>query len=350
MTDPERWQAVVDRNASYDGRFVFAVQSTGVYCRPSCSSRRAKRENVRFFAIPEAAESAGYRACRRCRPRQTEARDPGLERVRTICRAIDQHRDRIPRLGELATRVGWSSAHLQRSFKRAVGISPREYAEARRLGRLKRNLRSRRSVSEAQYETGLSSSSRLYERAPTQLGMTPATYQHGGRGATIKYGFACCVLGELLVAATSRGICSVMIGERRRALEVELREEFPEAEVRRDDRRLDAFLAAVVGLVQGEGNRADLPLDIQATAFQWRVWKLLREIPAGQTRSYGEIAKALDAPGAARAVGRACATNPVALIIPCHRVLRSDGDVGGYRWGPERKEQLLAVERERAAR
>jgi AraC family transcriptional regulator of adaptative response/methylated-DNA-[protein]-cysteine methyltransferase len=348
VTDHERWQAVVDRDAEYDGAFVFAVRTTKVYCRPSCRSRRAKRANVRFYAIPEAAEAAGFRACRRCRPQGSDAVDPGLERVRRVCHAIDQQPESIPRLAELAASVGVSSAHLQRSFKQAVGISPREYAEARRLGRLKRNLRRGRNVSAAQYETGLSSSSRLYERAPAQLGMTPATYQRGGKGASIAYGFTRCPLGELLVAATARGICAVMLGERRRALEQELQQEFPEADIRRDDRRLDEFLEAVVGIVQGEGNRLDLPLDIQATAFQWRVWKLLREIPTGETRSYGELAKALGVPGAARAVGRACATNPVALVIPCHRVLRGDGDLGGYRWGPGRKRKLLEVEQERA--
>jgi AraC family transcriptional regulator of adaptative response/methylated-DNA-[protein]-cysteine methyltransferase len=304
---------------------------------------------VRFYTIPEAAEAAGFRACRRCRPHQRDAADPGLERIRRVCQAIDQQPDRIPRLAELAASVGVSSAHLQRSFKRAVGISPREYAEARRLGRLKRNLRNGRSVSAAQYETGLSSSSRLYERAPRQLGMTPATYQRGGKGTAIQYGFTRSSLGELLVAATSRGICAVMLGDRRRMLERELRSEFPEAQITRDDRRLDGFLSDVVGIVGGQENRSDLPLDIQATAFQWRVWKLLRKIPMGETRTYGELAKVLGVPGAARAVGRACATNPVALVIPCHRVLRGDGGVGGYRWGPDRKKKLLDAERAGAA-
>ncbi len=344
MTDQERWQAVMGRDPAYDGAFVYAVRTTRVYCRPSCRSKRAKRANVRFYAIPEAAEAAGFRACRRCRPHRRDAADPGLERVRRVCHVIDQHPDRIPRLADLAASVGVSSAHLQRSFKRAVGISPREYAEARRLGRLKRNLRNGRSVSAAQYETGLSSSSRLYERAPGQLGMTPAAYRRGGKGARIAYGFTRSPLGELLVAATSRGICAVMLGDRRRTLERGLQSEFPEAHITRDDQRLDGFLSEVVGIVQGQGNRSDLPLDIQATAFQWRVWKLLREIPMGETRTYGELAKTLGVPGAARAVGRACATNPVALVIPCHRVLRGDGAVGGYRWGADKKRKLLEAE------
>jgi AraC family transcriptional regulator of adaptative response/methylated-DNA-[protein]-cysteine methyltransferase len=345
VTDQERWQAVVERNSAYDGAFVFGVSSTKIYCRPSCRSRRAKRRNVRFFAVPEAAETAGYRACRRCQPRRAASGDPGLDRARRVCRAIDRHPEEPPRLADLAASVGVSAAHLQRSFKQTVGISPREYAEARRLRRLKGNLRSRRSVSEAQYETGLSSSSRLYERASAQLGMTPATYRRGGRGATITYGFTRCALGELLVAATGRGICSVKLGAQRRALESELRDEFPAAEIRRDDRELDMVLAAVVGMVQGERNPPDLPLDIQATAFQWRVWKLLRAIPVGTTRTYGEVAAALGDPKAARAVGRACAANPVALVIPCHRVLGAGGALGGYRWGPERKQKLLDAER-----
>ena len=350
MNDLERWKAVTERNAGYDGAFVFGVASTMIYCRPSCSSRRAKRQNVRFFAIPEAAESQGFRACRRCHPRRANSENPRLKFVRRVCREIDQRSDGLPALAELAATVGVSRGHLQRTFKSVVGISPREYAEARRLGRLKRDLRSRRSVSEAQYAVGLGSSSRLYERADSQLGMTPGTYRRHGRGATIDFGFARCSLGELLVAATPRGICSVKLADRRSELEAELRQEFSEAQVSRDEAALDSLLTGVVELVEGEGSSSALPLDIRATAFQWRVWQLLQSIPFGETRTYGELAVAMGSPGAARAVGRACATNPVALVIPCHRVLRNDGDVGGYRWGPERKRRLLEMESTRAAR
>ena len=345
VSDRECWKAVTDRNTAYDGAFVFAVRSTMIYCRPSCTSRRAKRENVLFFAIPEAAEASGFRACRRCHPRRARSEDPRLKVIRRVCHEIERRSDNVPSLADLAATVGVSRGHLQRSFKRVVGISPREYAEARRLGRLKQNLRARRSVSEAQYAAGLGSSSRLYERAPAQLGMTPGTYRRNGRGATMTFGFARCALGELLVAATDRGICSVKLGDSRRRLEAELREEFSEADVGRDDSALDSQLTAVVKLAEGEGNAAALPVDVRATAFQWRVWQLLRSIPTGETSTYGALAAALGSPGAARAVGRACATNPVAVVIPCHRVLKNDGDLGGYRWGPKRKKKLLEMER-----
>ena len=344
MNSQELWKAVSNRDPAYDGSFVFGVKSTMIYCRPSCSSRRAKRENVQFFALPEVAEAAGFRACRRCHPRRSRSKDPRVRMVKRVCREIDRRRDGVPSLAELAITAGVSRGHLQRTFKRVVGISPRDYAEARRLGRLKRDLRAKRSVTEAQYATGLGSSSRLYERAPAQLGMTPGEYRRHGRGATIRFGFARCALGELLVAATTKGISSVKLGDGRRLLEAELREEFSEAVVTRDDAALDSLLSTVVKLVEGEGNGATLPVDVHATAFQWRVWQLLRSIPVGETTTYGALAAELGSPGAARAVGRACATNPVAVVIPCHRVLRNDGDLGGYRWGLARKKKLLETE------
>ncbi len=341
VKDDQRWQAVIERNRTKDGAFVFAVRTTMVYCRPSCPSRRPKRDNVRFFPIPEAAEAQGFRPCLRCRPREIRPVDSRAAMVRRICREIDARPERSPRLTDLGEILQVSPSHLQRTFKRIIGISPREYAEARRLRNLKTHLRERRSVTEAQYESGLSSSSRLYERASGQLGMTPATYRRGGRGAKIVYGFARCSLGQLMVASTERGICSVKLGDRRGELTAALREEFAEAKVRRDDGGLEDLLKTVVELVQGERTTVDLPLDIRATAFQWRVWQLLREIPLGETRTYGGLAQSLGVPTAARAVGRACGSNPVAVVIPCHRVVREDGDVGGYRWGSDRKKTLL---------
>jgi AraC family transcriptional regulator of adaptative response/methylated-DNA-[protein]-cysteine methyltransferase len=344
VKDDQRWQAVLDRNRAKDGAFVFAVRTTMIYCRPSCPSRRPKRDNVRFFPVPEAAEAHGFRPCRRCRPRDTRPIDTRAALVRRVCREIDARPETSPRLTDLGETLRVSPSHLQRTFKQIIGISPREYAEARRLGSLKTHLRERRSVTEAQYEAGLSSSSRLYERSSGQLGMTPATYRRRGKGAKIVYGFAPCSLGQLLVASTERGICSVKIGDRRGELTAALREEYAEAEIRRDDGGLEESLQTIVELVEGERTTIDLPLDIRATAFQWRVWQLLREIPVGETRTYGELAKSLGAPTAARAVGRACGSNPVAVVIPCHRVVREDGAFGGYKWGQDRKKKLLERE------
>ncbi len=354
MTVNEHWHAVESRDAGFDGSFVYAVSSTGIYCRPSCPSRRPRRENVHFFAVPEAAEQAGYRACRRCRPGDAEAGDPHLDMVRRVCRYIDGQGagqgagngdGGPPTLAELSSHAGLSPYHLQRTFKRVMGITPRQYADARRLGRLKAGLRRGEPVTGALYEAGYGSSSRLYERAPTQLGMTPATYAKGGRGARIRYSVVASSLGRLLVGATERGVCAVYLGDDDAELEGELAQEYPAAEIRRDDRGLGRWSAALVGYLAGAEPRLDLPLDVRATAFQWRVWEELKRIPLGETRSYGEIAARLGKPKAQRAVGRACATNPVSLIVPCHRALREDGGLGGYRWGLERKEALLASER-----
>ena len=342
--DALRWQAVLSRDRGQDGAFVYAVSSTGVYCRPSCPSRRPRRERVRFFTLPEAAEHGGYRACLRCRPRATRASDPALERLRTVCRFIAAHlEDGLP-LTRLAAEVGLSPHHLQRSFKAALGISPRDYADALRLDELRRRLGRGEAVSEAGYAAGYGSSRGLYERAPSQLGMTPSTYRKGGKGMSIGYAISSSPLGRLLVAATERGVCRVGLADTEKQLEDGLREEFPRADVKRDDDGLSGMVEAVLAGLRGREPREELPLDVQATAFQWRVWQELRRIPRGSTRSYGEIARAVGRPGAARAVGQACNRNPVALVIPCHRVVAGDGALGGYRWGVERKRTLLRAE------
>ena len=340
------WQAVVSRDSRLDGDFVFAVSSTRIYCRPSCPSRRPRRDRVSFFAQPEAAEQAGFRACLRCRPREVGASDPKSDLVRRACQLLEQS-DEPMNLASLSERLGISSFHLQRTFKKIVGITPRQYAETCRTNKFKANVRGGQPITGAMYDAGYSSSSRLYERATEELGMTPATYSRNGRGAVISYALAKCDLGCLLVAATEKGICAVRLG-----LETELEsvlcDEFSAASVQRDDRKLKGWVSQILEHLAGKRPSLDLPLDVQATAFQRIVWEALRAIPYGSTSSYSEVAKAIRRPSAVRAVARACATNPVALIIPCHRVVREDQSLGGYRWGLERKKGLL--ERERSSR
>ena len=345
--DEARWQAVLDRDAKSDGVFVYAVRSTGVFCRPSCPSRRPKRANVAFFDLPEAAAASGFRPCRRCRPEAVDSLDPALKAVRKACRLIERQDEGTPTLAALGRAVGLSPWHLQRLFKRHLGISPRDYADARRLGRTRRALKDEANVGHAVYAAGFGSSSRLYERAASQLGMTPATYRKGGAGAAIYYATADSVLGRLLVAATASGVCFVALGDGDRALSRALEAEFPAATIAEDRQRLKPWLDATLRHLSGREPALDLPLDVRATAFQWRVWQALRAIPAGETRSYRAIAESLGEPRAARAVGRACATNPVAIAIPCHRAVREDGGLGGYRWGLKRKDALLERERRR---
>ncbi len=345
VIDEDRWRAVEARDAAYDGAFVYAVDTTGVYCRPSCPSRRPRRRHVRFFELPEAAEGAGFRACLRCRPRDIAARDSRVDAVRRACRFIEAQDDGPPTLAALSGEVGLSPHHLQRTFKRLVGVTPRQYADARRLSRLKARLRAGDRVAGALYEVGYGSSSRLYERAGGQLGMTPAAYRRGGRGWRVGFGIVRSSLGRLLVAATARGVCAVCLGDDDAALERGLRGEFPAAEIARDDAGLGDWIGGIAAHLEGARPHVGLPLDIQATAFQRRVWEELRRIPYGETRSYGEVARAIGRPTAARAVARACAANPVALVVPCHRVVRGDGGLGGYRWGAARKAALLEKER-----
>ncbi|HEY3279681.1 MAG TPA: bifunctional DNA-binding transcriptional regulator/O6-methylguanine-DNA methyltransferase Ada [Gemmatimonadales bacterium] len=342
MTPEHRWRIVLARDRRYDGAFVYAVRSTGIYCRPSCASRRPRREQVSFYPIPEAAEQAGFRACRRCRPADVNGTDPAVALVREACRTLDAPEP--PRLEALATRLGTPPRRLARAFKRVLGVSPKQYRDARRVARFKSALKRRPHVSPAVYEAGYGSSSRVYERADAQLGMTPATYARGGAGAEIAYAVVPSPLGRLLVAATTRGICRIGLGDDAATLEADLTAEFPAARIRKDRAGLEQYVTAIVEYLDGREPHLDLPLDIWATAFQRRVWLELQRIPYGKTRSYADVARRIGQPTATRAVARACATNPAALVIPCHRVIREDGEMGGYRWGSERKRALIAQE------
>lgn len=343
------WLAVLSRDPAADRAFVYAVRSTGIYCRPTCAARKPRRERVVFFPAPAAAERAGYRPCRRCRPQDAAARDPQAALVRRVCRWIDEHLEDKISLAEIGMQISLSPYRLRRTFKRVLGITPRQYADARRLHWLKGKLRKGETVTRALYDAGYGSSSRLYERAPDRLGMTPATYRKGGQGIRIGYAIADCPLGRLLVAATDRGVCAVYFGDSDRGLAAALAAEYPAAEIHRGNGDVDRWAGALVRHLEGQHPHLDLPLDVRATAFQWQVWQELRAIPYGSTRTYGEIARRLGEPGAARAVGRACATNPVSIVVPCHRAVREDGGLGGYRWGVERKARLLARERSVAA-
>ena len=340
--DP-RWDAVVARDSRHDGQFVFAVATTGVYCRPSCAARRPRRENVQFFARPEAAEQAGFRACLRCRPKAISG-NRELDSVKSICRFIEQHLDEPLTLDRLGKEFHQSPFHLQRRFKAALGVTPREYADSCRLRTLKRNLQAGDSVTRAMYDAGYGSSSRLYERTASQLGMTPDKYRRGAIAASIRYLCADSPLGRMLIAATDRGICAIQFAASDGELLEGLKREFPFAARKSDEGGLQSWVSALLQHMRGKNLDSSLPLDIRATAFQRRVWAYLQSIPFGKTKSYSQVAKAIGNPKAHRAVARACAANPVAVAIPCHRVVREDGSLGGYRWGLERKKTLLAME------
>jgi AraC family transcriptional regulator, regulatory protein of adaptative response / methylated-DNA-[protein]-cysteine methyltransferase len=342
------WAAVVARDAAWDGRVLYAVSSTGVYCRPSCASRRPRRERVAFFTAPAAAEAAGYRPCRRCRPRDAAA-PSGSDRLAAARAYLAAHLDETVTLEQLGRQVGASPHHLQRTFKRHFGLTPKELVLALRAERLKDRLKKGDDVTTATYEAGYGAGSRLYEQSNARLGMTPGTFRRGGRGSHIRLAFAASPLGRLLVAATERGICAVRLGDDDEALAAGLAADYPQAAVERvaAGDPLEGWVALIVASLAESGAAAPLatlPLDVRASAFSWRVWRELQRIPRGATRSYGEVAAALGAPTAARAVARACATNPVALVVPCHRVVRAGGEPGGYRWGAERKRRLLAGE------
>jgi len=349
MRESQYWQAVLDRDRQADGQFVYAVRSTGIYCRPSCPSRRPGQEQVAFYPAAAVAEAAGFRACRRCGP-DGAAHSDMARAVAAICRLLDAAGDMPLTLAALGRAVSLSPTHLQRVFKRAMGVTPRAYAAARRAERFKAGVRAGDSVGAAGYAAGYGSSSRLYEAAPAELGMTPAEYRRGGIGRQIHYTTAACPLGRLLVAATERGLCMVSLGDSDAPLEAALHADYPAAAIARADpgSDLDSAVAAILRHLRGEQPALDLPLDVQATAFQRRVWEALRAIPYGQTRTYGAIAAALGAPTASRAVGRACATNRVSLVVPCHRAVGSSGNLTGYRWGVARKAALLAAEAEGA--
>ena len=353
QVDDHRWRAVLARDRRFDAAFVYAVRSTSIYCRSSCPSRRPRREQVVFFPGPQAAEKGGFRACRRCHPDQQLPVDRQLELVRAACRHIRENQDGTPTLAQLSCALGVSPGHLQRVFKRLLGVTPRQYADACRQDRFKARLQSGWDITDAMYDAGYGSSSRLYEGSSGNLGMSPASYRRGAKGVRIAYSIVNCPLGRLLVAATVQGVCAVKIGglepdskpDDQTELEADLRKEFPEAELCRDDAAFGDWIGAILQHLAGKLPDLDLPVDVRATAFQRQVWEHLRTIPYGETRTYQQVAEELGRPGGARAVGRACATNPVALVVPCHRVVRRDGTLGGYRWGIQRKEALLAQER-----
>ncbi|HEV3062219.1 MAG TPA: bifunctional DNA-binding transcriptional regulator/O6-methylguanine-DNA methyltransferase Ada [Vicinamibacterales bacterium] len=348
LNDTARWKAVTDRDRTADGLFVYAVRSTGVYCRPSCPSRRPLRDRAVFFDTPADARGAGFRACKRCAPDGSVV-DPWIDKVRraTVYLAnVDGH----PSLARLAERLGGSPYHLQRNFRRIVGVTPREYAEACRLRTVKRRLRQGADVTGAMLDAGYGSSSRFYERAVPKLGMSPSTYRRGGTGLSLRYALIDSPLGRLLIAATDRGVCGVSMGASDADLLQALRDEYPGATISVDAGALSTWTTAILAHLAGRRPRLDLPLDIQATAFQWQVWQALSEIPYGETRTYGAIARTIGKPTAVRAVARACAANPVAVAIPCHRVVPASGGTGGYRWGIARKNALLRREQRHRAK
>ncbi len=344
-SDDPRWHAVLARDPRAD--FVYAVETTRVYCRPSCPSRRPRPEHVRFFPLGAEAERHGFRACRRCRPDRPGA-DPRTVRVEAACRTLAASVGVTPSLPALAAELGTTPDTLRRDFRRVLGVSPKQYADALRVERLRAELRDGRDVTGALYTAGYGSSSRLYEQSDARLGMTPASYGAGGAGATIAFTTSASPLGRLVVATTERGVCWIALGPDDAALERRLRDEYTAAVIARDDARLVPLVAEVLRRIDGAVPAAELPVDVRGTAFQQRVWQELRRIPRGETRSYGEVAEAVGAPAAARAVGQACGRNPVAIVVPCHRVVTAAGGLGGYAWGVAVKEELLAAEQERS--
>jgi AraC family transcriptional regulator of adaptative response/methylated-DNA-[protein]-cysteine methyltransferase len=343
VIEDSRWQAVLARDGASDGKFVFAVSSTGVYCRPSCPSKRPRRENVTFFGKPQEAETAGFRACLRCRPKSIVG-NPRQELIKSICRYIELHLDEPVTLTRLGAEFHQSPFHLQRTFKSVLGITPKEYADSCRMRGFRQKLKAGHSVTRAMHDAGYSSTSRLYSRTSAELGMEPAKYRRGAIAAPIRYVCADSPIGRMLIAATDKGICSIQFADSEEELEQGLKQEFPFALRRRDDEGMAKLAEQVVQRISGAEPSSSLPLDIQATAFQRRVWSYLQSIRFGETRSYSDVARAIKQPSAVRAIAHACATNPVAVAIPCHRVLRSSGGLGGYRWGIPRKKALLELE------
>jgi AraC family transcriptional regulator of adaptative response/methylated-DNA-[protein]-cysteine methyltransferase len=346
ISDDEAWRAVLARDARFDGRFVTAVRSTGIFCRPSCSARHPLRKNVQFFATPSHAEAAGFRACLRCRPKESAFEPSSATAIERAREYLDSHAHETVSLETLARHVGLSPSHLQRSFKQLLGVSPKEYQDARRVRQFKTRLRAGDTVSRATYEAGFGSSSRVYERAGELLGMTPASFRKGGAGLRIAYSIASTPIGRVLVATTDRGVCAVTMGASDSEVVAGLRSDFPNATLERNDDEHATWVRAVIDRVVDPARATShrIPLDVDGTAFQWSVWKALQEIPVGERRSYTDVAKAIGRPKAVRAVARACATNRVAVVIPCHRVVREGGAVSGYRWGVERKRKLLDQE------
>jgi AraC family transcriptional regulator of adaptative response/methylated-DNA-[protein]-cysteine methyltransferase len=338
-TDP-RWAALRSRDARADGTFFYSVKTTGVYCRPSCAARPARSENIAFHATAADAERAGFRACKRCKPDQPPQAERQAAQVAALCRLIERSED-VPTLEALASHAGLSAFHTHRMFKAITGVTPRAYAAAHRASRVRGELRAKPTVTEAIYGAGYSSSARFYESSNAMLGMTPTKYRAGGTDLEIRFAIGECSLGAILVAATTRGVCAILLGDDPEALSHDLERRFPRARLVGADPAFEQLVAQVVGLVEQPRLGTKLPLDIRGTAFQQRVWKALCRIPAGKTASYAEVASRIGSPRSVRAVAQACAANALAVAIPCHRVVRTDGDLSGYRWGVERKRALL---------
>lgn len=343
VEDDPRWAAVLARDAAADGRFFYAVTTTGIYCRPSCASRRPRREHVQFHATRQDAEGAGFRPCRRCRPDQPSVHEQRMQKIVTACRRIETA-ENLPKLNELARQAGLSPYHFHRLFKCVTGLTPKAFADACRQRRLRAELARDDSVTNALLEAGYNSNSRFYEASKQVLGMTPSDYRNGGSNHSIRFAVGECTLGAILVASSEQGVCAITLGDDPDALIRDLQDRFPQAELVGGDADYEQQVAQVIGLVEAPATGVDLPLDIRGTAFQRRVWQALQELPAGETASYSEIARRIGRPGSARAVAKACAANSLAVAIPCHRVVRNDGGLSGYRWGVERKRELLKRE------
>ncbi|MGI0019039.1 MAG: bifunctional DNA-binding transcriptional regulator/O6-methylguanine-DNA methyltransferase Ada [Nitrososphaera sp.] len=341
--DDPRWTSIVTRNPEADDTFYYSVKTTGVYCRPSCAARRARPENVSFHATREGAEKAGLRPCKRCKPNQPSLVKQHAAIVTHACRLIEESED-APSLEELASRAGMSAYHFHRVFKAVAGLSPREYAVAQRARRVRNELARGGTVAKAVYDAGYSSNGRFYETSDAVLGMTPSSWRAGGTGMEIRFAVGECSLGSILVAQSYRGVCAILLGDEPDELARDLQDRFPRANLIGGDARFEQLVSKVVGFVEAPALGLDLPLDVRGTAFQQRVWQALREIPAGSTASYADIASRIGSPNSARAVAHACAANALAVAIPCHRVVKSDGALSGYRWGVERKRALLKRE------
>lgn len=341
--EDQRWEALLARDGGADGRFVYAVRTTGVYCRPSCAARTPRRENVTFHPTPEAARVAGFRPCLRCRPDDPPPAERRRDAVARACRLIEAQ-ETPPRLAALAQAAGMSAFHFHRVFRDVTGVTPAAFARARRAARLEEALATTPTVTGAIYDAGYGASSRFYAEAGERLGMAPSRYRKGGAGARIRFGVGACSLGAILVAATERGVCAILLGDDPDALVRDLQDRFPAADLVGGDPDFESWMARAVGLVEAPAKAHDLPLDIGGTAFQQRVWEALRAIPPGTTATYADVARAIGAPGSSRAVALACGANAIAVAIPCHRVVRSDGALSGYRWGVARKRDLLTRE------
>jgi AraC family transcriptional regulator, regulatory protein of adaptative response / methylated-DNA-[protein]-cysteine methyltransferase len=342
-SDEERWEAVVRRDRAADGVFYYSVRTTGVYCRPACAARLARREHVRFHATCEEAEQAGFRPCKRCRPTEPALAEQHTAAVAKACHLIEAAED-MPNLEALAAAAGMSRFHFHRVFKTLTGVTPKAYAAAHRAQRVRDELSRTDTVTEAIYVAGFNSNGRFYATSSEVLGMTPTNFRSGGPGASMRFAVGECSLGSILVAATDKGVCAIMLGDDPDALVRDLQDRFPKAQLLGGDKDFEHLVAKVVGFVEAPALGLDLPLDVQGTAFQQRVWQALRAIPSGTTASYTEIAERIGAPQAVRAVAQACASNAIAVAIPCHRVVRQDGALAGYRWGVERKRALLERE------